>query len=1071
MHQKTKVFTKYKGPQFAQPNLIEIQRNSFDWFLKKGLRELFDEISPIRDHTGKELELNFMDYKFDAPKYTEEQAKEKDLSFEASLRVNLKLVNRVTKESNVQEVYLGDFPMMTRRGTFIISGVERVVISQLVRSPGAYFTENIFRGRKLFGAKVIPNRGVWLELETEQDGFIGVRIDRKRKAPVTQLLRIFGFTSNEEILKEFADVDTGEIKFLQATLKKDDAENADDSFVSIHHRLRPGDLTTADNARSLIEGMFFRFDRYDLSPVGRFKLNQRLGESKKEGGLLDKADMIALLKEIIRLNNSLTSEADDIDHLGNRRVRAVGELIQMRLRVGFARLRRGVQDRMSTLDRRVLQPVQLVNYKLLTAVVRDFFQASQLSQFMDQVNPLAELEHKRRLSAMGPGGLTRERAGFEVRDVHSSFYGRICPIQTPEGANIGLVSYLSNYARLNELGFIESPYFKVKNGVVTSSVVWLDAIEEEKYTIAQADVVTDDKGYIVGDVVAARVHGEPGTCRREDVDAIDVSANQFTSVATSLIPFLEHDDASRALMGSNMQRQGTPSIVPDAPLVGTGQEDRAAHDSEQVILAEEDGVVTESDSHAVVVKGENNKKYPILKFVRSNQSTCLSQRPIVSVGDKVKKGDILADGPATDKGVLSLGQNLLVAFVPWRGGNFEDAIILSERVARDDRFTSIHIETFVCSVRDTKLGPEITTPDIPNVSEDKLRNLDEEGIVRIGAEVRPGDILVGKISPKGESELSSEERLLRAIFGEKARDVKDTSLTLPHGKNGRIIGIKIFSREKGDKLEPGIIKKIQVEVAQLRKVRAGDKLAGRHGNKGVISSIRPMADMPYLADGRPVDIVLNPLGVVSRMNIGQILETHLGFAAEKLGYRAIVPNFVGGDEDMIREELKKADLPESGKVQLFDGITGEAFRAPITVGYIYMMKLNHLVEDKIHMRSTGPYSLITQQPLGGKAQLGGQRFGEMEVWALEGYGAAHTLQEMLTIKSDDVLGRSAAFESIIRGTEIKKPNVPASFNVLVSELKSLGLNVAHDGVTDGGGGGGLKRKSVVVEKDEEETEE
>ncbi|MEI6479227.1 MAG: DNA-directed RNA polymerase subunit beta [bacterium] len=1070
MHQKTKIFTSYNGPKFAQPNLIEIQRNSFDWFIKKGLRELFDEISPIRDHTGKELELSFSDYKFDSPKYTEEQAKEKDLSYEASLRVNLKLVNRVTKETNVQEVYLGDFPMMTRRGTFIISGVERVVISQLVRSPGAYFTENIYRGKKLFGSKVIPNRGAWLEIETESDGYIGVRIDRKRKVPVTQLLRIFGFTSNEEMIKEFRDVDTGDIKFIEATLKKDDAENSDDSFLSIHHRLRPGDLTTVDNAKSLIEGMFFRFDRYDLSPVGRFKFNQRLNETKKEGGLLDKEDMVALVKEIIRMNNDQSAEPDDIDHLGNRRVRAVGELIQLRLRIGFARLRRGVQDRMSTLDRRLLQPVQLVNYKLLTAVVRDFFQASQLSQFMDQVNPLAELEHKRRLSAMGPGGLTRERAGFEVRDVHSSFYGRICPIQTPEGANAGLVSYLANYARLNEFGFIESPHFKVKNGSVTSTIVWLDAIEEEKCSIAQADIETDEKGFIAEEIVPARINGEPGTCKRDEVDFVDVSANQFTSVATSLIPFLEHDDANRALMGSNMQRQGVPSIVPNAPLVGTGQEDRAAHDSEQVIVAEEDGIVTEVDGHSVSVKGDSGlKRYPILKFVRSNQSTCLSQRPIVTPGDKVKKGDVLADGPATDNGVLSLGQNLLVAFVPWRGGNFEDAIILSERVAREDRFTSIHIETFVCAVRDTKLGPEITTPDIPNVSEDKLRNLDEEGIVRIGAEVRAGDILVGKISPKGESELSSEERLLRAIFGEKARDVKDTSLTLPHGKNGRIIGIKIFARDKGDKLEPGIIKKIQVEVAQLRKVRAGDKLAGRHGNKGVISSIRPVEDMPYLADGTPVDIVLNPLGVASRMNLGQILETHLGFAAEKLGYRAIVPNFVGGNEAEIREELNKAGLPETGKVTMFDGVTGQPFRDPITVGYIYMMKLNHHVEDKIHMRSTGPYSLITQQPLGGKAQLGGQRFGEMEVWALEGYGAAHTLQEMLTIKSDDVLGRSAAFEAIIRGTEIKKPNVPASFNVLVSELKSLGLNVKHDGVSDAGGGGGGKK--IVVEDEDESTEE
>jgi len=1043
---KTKIFSSYNGPKFPAMNLIEIQRNSFKWFVEKGLRELFDEISPIKDHTGKELELLFLNYKFDAPKYSEEQTKEKDLTFEAALRVNLKLVNRTTKDSIEQEVYLGDFPIMTTRGTFIINGVERVVISQLVRSPGAYFTANIFRGKKMFGAKVIPNRGAWLEFETEPDGFIGVRIDRKRKAPVTQLLRIFGYESNEEMLKAFADVDTGDIKHIQATLKKDDAENQDDSLLGIHNRLRPGDLTTVDNARSLIEGMFFRFDRYDLSAVGRYKFNQRLSIKDKEEGVLDKEDLTILLKEIIRMNNDANSEPDDIDHLGNRRVRAVGELVQSRLRVGFARLRRGVQDRMSTLERSTLQPVQLVNYKLLTAVVRDFFSSSQLSQFMDQVNPLAELEHKRRMSAMGPGGLTRERAGFEVRDVHSSYYGRICPVQTPEGANIGLVSYMANHARLNDFGFLESPYHKVKNGVVTSSLVWLDAIEEEKYKIAQADVEIDEKGFIVPELLPARIKGKPGECKREEIEFMDVSANQFTSVSASLIPFLEHDDANRALMGSNMQRQGVPSIHPEIPYVGTGQEDRAAHDSEQVIVAEEDGVIVESDSAGISVKGNSGiKKYPILKFRRSNQSTCLSQRPIAFIGDKVKKGDVIADGPGTKDGVLSLGQNLIVAFVPWRGWNFEDAVVLSERVAQKDRFTSIHIETFICSVRDTKLGPEITTPDIPNVSEEKLRNLDEEGIVRIGAEVRPGDILVGKISPKGESELSSEERLLRAIFGEKARDVKDTSLTLPHGKTGRIIGIKIFSREKGDKLEPGIIKKVQVEVAQLRKIRAGDKLAGRHGNKGVISTIRPVEDMPYLADGTPVDVVLNPLGVASRMNLGQILETHLGLAASTLGYRAVVPNFVGGNEKEIQNELKLAGFSETGKMTLYDGLTGEAFRDPIMVGCIYMMKLNHLVEDKIHMRSTGPYSLITQQPLGGKAQLGGQRFGEMEVWALEGYGAAHTLQEMLTIKSDDVLGRSAAFESIIRGTEIKKPNIPASFNVLLSELKSLGLGVHYDG--------------------------
>jgi len=1043
---KRKIFSHYKGPTLAQPDLIEIQKDSFSWFLKKGLRELFDEISPISDHTGKELELHFLDYKFDEPKYTEEQTKEKDQTYEASLRVNLKLTDNTKKTANIQEVYLGDFPIMTKRGTFIINGVERVVISQLVRSPGVYFSANVFRGRKLFGAKVIPNRGAWLEFETEADGAIVVKIDRKRKAPVTQLLRIFGFETNEEIIRAFSDIDQGEYKSILATLKKDDAKDKGESFLAIHQRLRPGDLTTVENAQSLIESIFFRFDRYDLSPVGRFKFNQRLDIKGRKEGILNKEDLKAIVSEIIKLNNDITAEPDDIDHLGNRRIRAVGELVQSRLRIGFARLRRGIQDRMSTLDRDTIQPVQLVNYKLLTAVVRDFFSSSQLSQFMDNTNPLAELEHKRTLSAMGPGGLTRERAGFEVRDVHSSYYGRICPIQTPEGANIGLVSKLSNYARVNEFGFLEAPYFAVKKGVITKEVVWLDATNEEKYNIAQADIEVDEKGHIIEKIIPARNKNIPGICARENIDFIDVSADQMISVATALIPFLEHDDATRALMGSNMQRQGVASLRPQAPLVGTGKEEIAARDSQQMVISESSGVVTELDGDEITVKGSDGiKKYPLIKFKHSNHATCISQKPIVKLGDKVSKGTPLADGPATDRGVLGLGQNLLVAFLPWRGANFEDAIVLSERVARDDRFTSIHIETHTCSVRETKLGPEITTPDIPNVSEDKLRNLDEEGVVRIGAELREGDIIVGKISPKGESELSSEERLLRAIFGEKARDVKDTSLTLPHGKHGRVIGIKVFSRERGDKLEPGIIKKIHVEIAQLRKISAGDKLAGRHGNKGVISQIRPVEDMPCLEDGTPVDIILNPLGVASRMNLGQILETHLGFAANKLGYRAVVPSFVGATEEDIRRELKEAGLPESGKVTLIDGITGETFRSPVTVGYIYIMKLIHLVEDKIHMRSTGPYSLITQQPLGGKAQLGGQRFGEMEVWALEGYGSAHTLQEMLTIKSDDVLGRSAAFESIIRGTTIKKPNIPASFNVLVSELKSLGLNVHYYG--------------------------
>ncbi len=1041
----TKLFSSYKGFSHTPDNFVKIQTDSFKWFVDKGLRELFDEISPITDHTGKELELHFLDYKFDPPKYIEEQARDKDQTFEAALRVNLKLVMNETKQSKVQEVYLGDFPIMTDRGTFIINGVERVVILQLIRSPGVYYSEHVFRGKKLFGAKVIPNRGVWLEFETDSDGAIYVKIDRKRKAPVTELLRIFGFASNEEMAAAFKEVDTGKVKHIEATLKKDEAQTLDDSYLDIHKRLRPGDLVTVESAKGIIDPMFFRFDRYDLSPVGRFKLNQRLVTEKKKGGLLDRDDLVAIVREVIRLNNDPQGAPDDIDHLGNRRIRAVGELVQMKLRVGFARLRRGVQDRMSMFDRSQLQPVQLVNYKLLTSVVRDFFASSQLSQFMDQVNPLSELEHKRRLSTMGPGGLTRERAGFEVRDVHSSYYGRVCPIQTPEGASIGLVNYLASNARVNDYGFLETPYFKVEKGVVTREIAWFDAVAEQKYDIAQSDTPLDEKHGIVPQRVAARVKGNPGTCDRNEVDYIDVSPSQFVSVSASLVPFLGHNDANRVLMASNMQRQAVPPVLPEPPLVGTGDEVKAAQDSSRVLIADVGGTVTEVDALSVTVKTESGARvYRLPKFKRSNNSTCISQRPLVAVGDKVKKGMPLADGSATADGVLSLGKNLLVAFLPFHGANFEDAIVVSERVARADVFTSIHIETHTCSVRDTKLGPELTTPDIPNVSEDKLRNLDEEGIIRIGAEVRDGDILVGKISPKGESELTAEERLLRAIFGEKARDVKDTSLVLPHGKQGRVIGIKIFSRDRGDKLEPGIIKKIQVEVAQLRKIRAGDKLAGRYGNKGVISQVRPIEDMPHLADGTPVDIVLNPLGVASRMNLGQIFETHLGLAAYTLGYRAIVPNFVGPTDKDIEDELELAGFPRHGKLTLYDGLSGNQFPKPVTVGYIYMMKLNHLVEDKIHMRSTGPYSLITQQPLGGKAQLGGQRFGEMEVWALEGYGAAHTLQEMLTIKSDDVVGRSAAFEAIIRGHEIKKPFLPASFNVLLAELKSLGLNITYD---------------------------
>ena len=1042
MKLSTKTFSSHLGALMSQPNLVETQIQSYHWFLKKGLQELFKEISPIKDYTSKDLELHFVDYYFDEPKYDEAYARFKDLTYEAPLRVKLKLTNHKNKQTKEQEVYFGDLPMMTDRGTFIINGVERVVVSQLIRSSGVYFTANVWRGRKLFGAKIIPNRGVWLEFETDSDGFLGIKIDRRRKAAVTDLLRIFGLTDSDEIVKIFADSDKGELKYLETTLKKDSAKNANESYLEIYKRIRPGDLATVENAKSLIDAMFQRLDRYDLSEVGRFKLNQRLNIKDEDSRLLRLEDLILVIREIIRLNNDQSVEPDDIDHLGNRRVRPIGELLQNRLRVGLARQKRIIQDRMSTLDVNLLTPVQLINVRPLTSVVKEFFASSQLSQFMDQVNPLAELEHKRRISAMGPGGLTRERAGFEVRDVHRSYYGRICPIQTPEGSNIGLVNHLASFARVNNLGFLETPYAAVKKGKVTKDIVWLNGIEEERYKIAHAGVRVDEKGNLPDGIVEARIGGEPGTCPRSEVDFMDVAPNQSISVATSLIPFLEHDDSNRALMGSNMQRQAVVSVKADAPYVGTGMEEKAARDSGQIIIASEEGIVSNVDAQRIILKTKSGSKtYPLYKFKRSNQFTCISHRPLVEAGQKVKKGDVLADGPSIDNGVLALGQNLLVAFLSWEGANFEDAIVLSERVMKDDRFTSIHIEDSYCDVRDTKLGPEITTPDIPNISEEKLKNLDEEGIVRIGAEVESGDILVGKISPKSETELTAEERLLRAIFGEKTRDVKDTSLTMPHGKHGHVIGVKIFSRERGDKLEPGIIKRIQVEVAQLRKIRAGDKLAGRHGNKGVISQIRPVEDMPYLEDGTPVDIILNPLGVASRMNLGQVLEAHLGLAAKTLGYRAITPALAGATEEQIKEELKKAGFSETGKLKLYDGRTGQAFPQPITVGVVYIMKLNHLVEDKIHMRSIGPYSLITQQPLGGKAQFGGQRFGEMEVWALEAYGAAHVLQEVLTIKSDDVFGRSAAYESIIRGEPIKKPSVPASFNVLLSELKSLGLNV------------------------------
>jgi len=1047
--------------KFELPNLIEVQKNSYKWFWEKGLKELFDEFSPIRDWSEEELELHFLDYRLEEPKYTEIEAKVRNVSYEAPLYCRVRLVNKKTKETKEQEVFLGDFPLMTERGTFIVNAVERVVISQLIRSSGAFFTSQFLRGQQLFGAKVIPNRGAWLEFETDSERVIGVKIDRKRKAPATTLLRLFAtldgmkVPTNDEIKNLFADVNTGEYDFIEATLAKDPSQTAGESFVEIYKRIRPGDLATEDNARSFIEAML-SFERYDLGEVGRWKMNQRIDFEKftkekkkskkgikKEDRVLHYDDIVAIIKEIIILNNTPGAKTDDIDHLGNRRVKSLGELVQNKLRLGMARMERVIRDRMSTQEVGGLMPGQLINARPFSAAVKEFFSSSQLSQFMDQRNPLDELEHKRRLSAMGPGGLTRERAGFEVRDVHSSHYGRICPIETSEGPNIGLVGHLATCSRLNDYGFIETPYRKVKNGKITNEIVYLDAFEEEKYNIAHAGVKVGKKGELVQREIEARVKGQPSTISRLKVDLIDVLPQQPISVATSLIPFLEHDDSNRALMGSNMQRQAVSCVRPQAPLVGTGMEGRAAKDSGNLIIAQEEGKIIEVDASHIKLKLRNGKikDYPLRSFVRTNQYTCVCQTPLVKNGQRVKKGDILADGPATDKGRLALGQNLLVAFLSWRGSNFEDAIILSEKLVKEDRYTSVHIESFTCDVRETKLGPEITTPDIPNVGEERLKDLDEEGVVRIGAEVGPNDLLVGKISPKGETDLTAEERLLQAIFGEKARDVKDTSLRMSHGKRGRVVGIKLFSRDKGDKLQSGVIKSIEVEIAQLRKASVGDKLAGRHGNKGVIARILPEEDMPYLADGTPVEIILNPLGVASRMNIGQILETHLGWAAQALGYHAISPSLAGINEEDIKGELKKAGLSEDGKVTLYNGLNGEPYQHPVTVGYIYVMKLLHLVEDKIHMRSVGPYSLITQQPLGGKAQFGGQRFGEMEVWALEGYGAAHTLQEMLTIKSDDIAGRAGAYDAIIRGKKIQAPNVPASFNVLVSELKALGLGV------------------------------
>ena len=1040
-----KTFGAYRAPRVEFPDLVGHQRESFQWLIKEGLGELFKEFSPIPDYSGKKFELRFDGFEIGAPKGTEEEARENMRTYEAPLKASVTLINKTFGSEKTQEIFLSDIPMMTPHGSFIVSGVERAIVPQLARSFGAFFIAEENKGRQFFGAKLIPARGVWIEIESDADGAIFVKIDRKRKFPVSNLLSIFGAGVREEILAKFKG-DEIATRAMQLTLAHDTAQSLDDSFVEVHRRMRDGDLATPENAKQYVNSLFAA-ERYDLSKVGRHRLNARFGLPTDKKALDQRAltldDLVRIVGEIARMNQDPNAVPDDIDHLGFRRVRFVGELLQARMRVGMSRMKRNIQDRMSTIESETSLPMAFVNPRPLSASVREFFTANQLSQFMDQQNILAELENMRTLSALGPGGLTRERAGFEVRDVHPSHYGRLCPIHTPEGANIGLILRMALHARTNEFGVLETPYAKVEKGVVTDKVEYLNALEEEEHVIAHAATPVDDKGRIVPDSIEARRGGEPAVVKREEIDYIDASTYQMFSAATAMIPFVDHDDANRALMGSNMQKQATPVLIPEAPLVATGIESHAARNTGRLVIAEEAGEVTYCDARKVVVTPSSGKphEYKLQGLTQTNQNSAFMQRPIVKTGDKVKKGDVLADATSSDQGQMALGQNVRVAFMSWNGANYEDAIIVSERLVEESKFTTVHIEDFECAVRDTKLGAEVTTHDIPNVGEMRLKNLDEEGVVRIGAEVRPGDILVGKVTPKGETQLTPEERLLRSIFGDKAKDVKDTSLRMEGGKRGRVIGVKVFSREQGDQLESGIIKKIVVTVAQVRNVSVGDKLAGRHGNKGVISRVLPVEDMPYDKDGNPVDIILTPLGVPSRMNLGQILELHLGLAANSLGYQAIVPPFAGATAEEIREELVSAGFDKSGKMQLFDGRTGESFAQPVSVGYMYVLKLHHMVEDKIHMRSIGPYSLITQQPLGGKAQNGGQRFGEMEVWALLGYGSAYTLREMLTIKSDDIQGRSATFDAIVKGEPVSHAGTPASFSVLTNQIRGLALDI------------------------------
>jgi DNA-directed RNA polymerase subunit beta len=1022
------------------PNLIQVQLSSYEWFLKTGLRTALQEVFPISDFTGH-LELDFIDYSLGEPKYEVQECKERDVSYQAPLKLKVRLSDKESGEIKESEVYMGDLPLMTDKGTFIINGAERVVVSQLVKSPGVYFNEKMdAAGNNLYGATVIPNRGAWFELEMDSAGIIYTRIDKTRKIPVTVLLRALGYESNEDILGLFDNDEA-----IARTLDKDTTTNKKEALIEFYRRLRPGEIATEDAAEQLLKNLFFDPRRYDMAVVGRYKVNKKLGlNTPVEIRNLTHEDIITTISYILKLIKG-EGKTDIIDHLGNRRLRSIGELLQNQFRTGLVRMERVVRERMSIHDVETLTPQVLINIRPITAAVKEFFGSSQLSQFMDQTNPLAELTHKRRLSALGPGGLTRERAGFQVRDVHHSHYGRICPIETPEGPNIGLIGSLATYGRVNDFGFIETPYRKVdkKKGQVLNEIHYLSADEEEEYIVAQANAPLDEKGRFKEERVEVRYGEEILEVPVNKIDYMDVSPKQVFSVATSLIPFLENDDANRALMGANMQRQAVPVIKTTAPIVGTGLEYKAAKDSGAVVIAKKSGIVRNASASRIIIDADDgtSQTYTLLKFVRSNQGTCYNQRPIVKSGQRVEADTIIADGPSTDNGELALGRNVMVAFMPWEGYNYEDAILLSEKLVKEDVFTSIHIEEYECEARDTKLGPEEITRDIPNVSEEMLKNLDDQGVIRVGAEVRPDDILVGKVTPKGETELTPEERLLRAIFGEKAREVRDSSLRVPHGEAGKIVAVKRFSRENGDELPPGVNRLVRVYIAQKRKISEGDKMAGRHGNKGVISRILPEEDMPFLEDGTPVQIVLNPLGVPSRMNIGQILECHMGWVAHELGIKIATPIFDGATEEDIIELREQAGLPPSGKAILRDGRTGERFDHEVTVGFVYMLKLAHLVDDKIHARSIGPYSLVTQQPLGGKAQFGGQRFGEMEVWALEAYGAAYTLQEILTVKSDDVQGRLKTYESIVKGENIPEPGVPEGFKVLIKELQSLALDI------------------------------